>query len=156
MGLLMKNKKQEEKAALLSSLLGEDGVTKLKRSGVLPKTENAFLNPQTVSWHRNRLIAKFREHGIRLDEKPNSENSEKNILEPEKGNRAIFNFRGLAPRLAKHLDPDRLADEHPAVIAMLLRSQPPQIRSQVLRELPGTQARATMRILRACQKEHIE
>ena len=57
---------------------------------------------------------------------------------------------GLASRLAEALgDGASLADEHPAVVAFLLRDQSAGLRARVLRALPGPGARRVMRHLRA-------
>ncbi|MBF9035267.1 hypothetical protein HKCCE2091_13560 [Rhodobacterales bacterium HKCCE2091] len=60
----------------------------------------------------------------------------------------VFRPGGLGARVVSNLEPDRLCDEHPAVVALLLRAQAPATRSDILRGLPGSQARAVMRHLR--------
>ena len=149
----MSRKDQAGKAALLTELLGEDRLADWQRTGVLPRKTSKKSDPESVAWHRNRLIEKFRERGLLppTDAKPVSLQDNTKVA-PEPLSRATsseFTPGGLGARLAKHLNPDRLADEHPAVIALFLRSQTAQLRSQVLRGLPGGQARAVMRILRA-------
>jgi len=157
---------REGKAALLSELLGEARVEELRKSGLLPRAKSKPIDPVAVAWHRNRLIEKFRERGLLQSKMPDSKvESEQPEKQPATVERQPENKRkqretvqkvdpkfspgAIGARLAKHLDPERLADEHPAVIALFLRSQTPQLRSEVLRGLPGAQARAVMRILRA-------
>ena len=136
------------KAAMLTELLGEARVATLRESGVLPKAKADKPDSASVAWHRNRLIEKFRERGL-LSTKAEKPEATPSAAKMAKKAAPEFSPGGIGARLAKHLDPERLADEHPAVIALFLRSQTPQLRSQVLRGLPGGQARAVMRILRA-------
>ena len=145
----MSKKNPTGKAALLAEMLGEARVADWQRTGVLPRKSKEKFDPASVAWHRNRLIEKFRERGLL----PPTAQASAPVVEAEpkrttKTPSPDFTPGGLGARLAKHLDPERLADEHPAVIALFLRSQTAQLRSQVLRGLPGGQARAVMRILR--------
>ena len=149
----MSKSDQAGKAALLAELLGESRVADWQRTGVLPKKSKEKADAASVAWHRNRLIEKFRERGLIPStapvQSPKPPQAPKAEPKPTaKTPSPDFSPGGLGARLAKHLDPERLADEHPAVIALFLRSQTAQLRSQVLRGLPGAQARAVMRILR--------
>ena len=150
----MSKNDQAGKTALLEELLGEARVADWQKSGVLPQKPKEKSDQASVAWHRNRLIEKFRERGLLpsaasmpapKQSRPAAKTGSNRIA---KHSNPEFTPGGLGARLAKHLDPDRLADEHPAVIALFLRSQTAQLRSQVLRGLPGGQARAVMRILR--------
>lgn len=139
------------KAALLTELLGVSRVEDLRKSGVLPRPRDMAADPEALAWHRNRLIEKFRERGLFAGDGADSGQSRVGGADASHTVQPATEFApgSLGKRLAKHLNPERLVDEHPAVIALFLRSQTPQLRSQVLRGLPGGQARAVMRILRA-------
>ena len=150
----MSKNDQAGKTALLAELLGEARVADWQKSGVLPQKPKEEADTASVAWHRNRLIEKFRERGLLPSAASEQSPNQSKPAVKTRSNRVAkaanpeFTPGGLGARLAKHLDPDRLADEHPAVIALFLRSQTPHLRSQVLRGLPGGQARAVMRILR--------
>lgn len=143
------------KMALLTELLGASHVAELNANGTVPDGGSHSADPSSIAWHQNRLIEKFREKGL-LNDTPQRRRPEP--AGPSEGRRKLkpdmdFAPGGVGARLAKHLNPDRLSDEHPAVIAMLLKSQTPELRSEVLRGLPGNKARAVMRILRAMRGE---
>lgn len=142
------------KAAFLAELLGETRVSELRKSGLLPPKVEENADHERAAWHRSRLIEKFRERGLisgreQANSKPDGCSS---VVEKDAGSegqpRSEFSRGGIGSRLTKHLAPERLKDEHPAVIALFLRAQSPQIRSRVLRGLPGSQARSVMRILK--------
>lgn len=142
------------KAALLTELLGAKRLEEMRQSGALPRATRSESDAASLVRHRNRLIEKFRERGLIETSEPAER--QKPQTAKKAGREAAkpkthpdFAPGGIGTRLAKHLNPERLADEHPAVIAMFLRSQPANLRSEVLRGLPGSQARAVMRILRA-------
>lgn len=149
----MKKNDSAEKAAVLADLFGEGRIADLKRSGVLPSQKAKASDPAAAEWHRDRLIAKFRERGL-ISGAANAAaptkkvHSEKKTESAPSQTKTDFLPGAIGARLAKHLDAERLSDEHPAVIAFFLRAQTPQLRSQVLRGLPGSQARSVMRILR--------
>lgn len=149
----MKKNDSAEKAALLTELFGEGRIADLRKSGVLPSQEAKASDPAAAERYRNRLIERFRERGLISGMAPAGQTetaqSGKKRVNPAP-NRTTTEFLpgAIGARLAKHLDAQRLSDEHPAVIAFFLRTQTPQLRSQVLRGLPGSQARSVMRILR--------
>lgn len=141
------------KAALLKELMGGKRPPETRKTGVSPdgQTENA--DPASIAWHRNRLIEKFRERGLipstSAAEERTSATTKPSLSKKEELTNPDFAPGALGTRLAKHLSAERIADEHPAVIALLLRSQPANLRSEILRSLPGPQARSVMRVLRS-------
>ena len=156
-----------EKARALLSLLGRDRFEALRQSGLgAPEMEadgikSAETADDTLAWQRNRLIQRLRERGLLACEpsptEPLSTTVAKNdpCATPEGLNitkevdviRSPAGTESLVARLAANLDRSTLANEHPAIIAHLLKSQNTALRAQVLRDLPGPRARAVMRYI---------
>ena len=151
------------KTAILSELLGPERLAALRLSDAAAKGQTSKSDPALLAWHKNRLIEKFREKGLlpgsgspaaaTAEPQPQRQTSPKVTKKAKTENGPDYS---ISARLAAHLDPDRLTDEHPAVLAVLLRSQPAQTRSEVLRGLPGAQARAVMRLLRSKREQQTE
>ncbi|MEM9317792.1 MAG: hypothetical protein AAGA70_02160 [Pseudomonadota bacterium] len=151
------------KAALLTELLGQEQMADLRRAGVISGQEAPALDPDAAAWHRNLLIERFRKSGLLgrpsskgetgAAAKPPQEKARPAMQQPGSRPKSTRKVTTLSSRLAAYLDPDRLADEHPAVLALILKSQPAGTRSEVLRGLPGPQARAVMRLMRAGKKD---
>ncbi|MEM6609247.1 MAG: hypothetical protein AAF689_11740 [Pseudomonadota bacterium] len=143
------------KAALLTEILGQDQMESLHLSDAKTPKHAHSMDPASLAWARNRLIERFREKGFLKDSPPKAKKSagHAGATKPKVDDAADFTGpgNGLSARLAARLDPNRLSDEHPAVIALFLRSQPAKMRSEVLRGLPGAQARAVMRVMRAAR-----
>lgn len=156
-----------EKARALLSLLGRDRFEALRQSGLgAPEMEadgikSAEAADDTLAWQRNRLIQRLRERGLLGGEpslaEPLSTTATKidplATLEAKNITKAVNEIRSpmgaeiLVARLAANLDRSTLANEHPAIIAHLLKSQNTALRAQILRDLPGPHARAVMRYI---------
>lgn len=149
---------RREKAGLLAQILGPERLDALRDAGLDGDLSEGGQDPgpaapETLAWHRNRLIQKFRDRGL-IDGPAGGHPAPLAAAAPGPApkpgpDRRVPPGSGIAGRLAVHLDEGRLADEHPAVIALLLRPQPAGLRARVLRDLPGPQARAVARLLRA-------
>jgi len=130
------------KARVLLDLFGPSGVDRLRRAGLA--TEVAGLQPGTQGEAQGKadrlaLLDRFRKQGL-FDEDPS-----RKMAPPAS---PALRKAPLNARIADHLDEAALEKEHPAVIAMVLGSQPKALQLQVLHALPGPVARATIRFLR--------
>lgn len=145
----------DEKAKILLALLGRSRLEALRAKGLelplpaqLPKEEQAEdlaqMRRQAAGLLRLATRAKASPSAGRVVEEDRDTKSV--TAKPAKTKQAAPS--DLSSRLIVHLDDLSLQEEHPAVIAHLLRSQSPQARAKLLRMLPGRQARAAMRILR--------
>lgn len=145
----MPEEDRSAKAAVLSELIGSRTAEIPKRPEGAPEVLAKSKHASELAWHRNRLIQKFRERGLISGEMRPPERASGSATGGNRKHNQEFGPGSLGARLAKYLNPKQISDEHPAVVALLLRSQPADLRSEVLRALPGSQARAVMRLLRA-------
>jgi hypothetical protein len=130
------------KARVLLDLFGPSGVERLRRAGLATEVEG--LEPGTADKahgeaDRMALLDRFRKQGL-FDENP--------ARQAAPATKPALRKSPLTARIADHLDEAALEKEHPAVIAMVLRSQPKALQVQALHALPGPVARATIRYLR--------
>ncbi|RMA43514.1 hypothetical protein [Rhodophyticola porphyridii] len=137
-----------DKARVLLGLLGPERFEAFRKGS----PDGAGLNIDTsvptdsdvTAWQRNRLIQRFRDRGLLAGEDADAPvRAHAPRIDPPSGAPA------LVARLADNLDDATLMNEHPAVIAHLLKPQSTALRARVLRQLPGAQARAVMRVLKA-------
>lgn len=123
------------KARVLLDLFGPSGVERLRQAGLPAVAEEADNAGPTSEADRLALLERFRKTGL-FDAEP-----------PRRSVQA--KPAALSTRIADHLEEGALEKEHPAVIAIVLRSQPKALQLQALHALPGPVARATIRYLRA-------
>lgn len=129
------------KARILLDLFGPSGVERLRQAGLQTGPDSigdAELSDSAAEAGRTRLLDRFRKEGL-FD------------AGPARQVRAMQTAQKPAPltaRIAEHLDEAALEKEHPAVIAMVLKSQPKSLQLQAIHALPGPVARATIRFLR--------
>lgn len=130
------------KARVLLDLFGPSGIERLRRAGLAAEVAGLEPGPQgAVQGEADRLalLDRFRKQGL-FDEAPTRQATPPASPAP----RPV----PLNARIAAHLDEAALEKEHPAVIAMVLGSQPKSMQLQALQALPGPVARATIRFLR--------
>ncbi len=134
-----------QKARVLIDLFGPSGLERLQSAGLDPgmlaALERAAIaapnTEQAGPERRNGLLARFREKGMLEAGRPVA------ISTPPRS--ADMAGSALSLRIAEHLQDGALETENPAVIAYVLRSQTKSVQAKVLRALPGSCARATMR-----------
>ncbi len=146
-----------QKQRVLAELLGPRGLAAMKARGLdlhAPDATdaNASLDEDAMTWQRNRLLQRLRDSGLLADRQndigellpsPVSQDAVGDGLPPV----ADIAAGMLSTRIAGLIDPDQLANEHPAVIAHILRDQDRALRVSVLKTLPGYRSRAVMRYL---------
>ncbi|MBO6603355.1 hypothetical protein [Rhodophyticola porphyridii] len=143
------SKWKADKARVLLGLLGPERFEAFRKGSPDAASLNIDTSSPTDSdvteWQRNRLIQRFRDRGLLAGEDADDApvRARAPALDPPSGAPA------LVARLADNLDDATLMNEHPAVIAHLLKPQSTALRARVLRQLPGAQARAVMRVLKA-------
>ena len=131
------------KARVLLDLFGPSGVERLRRAGLATEVDRLAADASGKAdgeADRLALLDRFRKQGL-FDENPTRQVA---AATPPTAREIP-----LTARIAEHLDEAALANEHPAIIAMVLRSQPKTFQLQALHALPGPVARATIRFLRA-------
>ncbi len=143
--------KFSDKAKVLLDLFGPNGVERLAKAGLDPKLTFALRSAvkgvssgEASREDRNGLLEKFRDLGFLADDKevaPVVEKPEPTVKKAPPAN--------LASKIADNLDERNLGEEHPAVIAYILKSQPRDVQKRVLLALDGNAARATMRFLKS-------
>ncbi|GAA5074793.1 hypothetical protein N0B44_26920 [Roseibacterium beibuensis] len=149
---------RDEKLSALAALLGPDGLARLRATGLGEAGPQPDVDPDRLAWHQNRLLQRLR---ARLEAAPDRELPRREvplvtpITKPNPMPPTPAQLRapmqansGLDARIATSLDVNRLRDEHPAVIAHVLRQQDRATRVNTLRSLPGHVARAAVRRLR--------
>lgn len=156
---------RSEKMSILSTLLGPDALAKLREGLSDPKFHavdaDVEVNADRAAWHRNKLLERLRGQSTR----PNSTLPPSSVVgqmkPPSAPNERAYQRKeaqpvvkaarptdGLDARLAAIVDTDTIDQEHPAVIARLLRGLPREERIVVLKALPGPIARSIVRRLR--------
>lgn len=130
------------KARILLDLFGPSGVERLRQAGLptgADDVKQSALDDFATDKDRDALLERFRKHGLFETE---------TLRSRTEANPAPQATPPLTARIADHLDEAALDREHPAVIAMVLRSQTKALQSRALHALPGPVARATVRYLR--------
>lgn len=160
-----------EKMSILSTLLGPEALAKIREGQ--PESPSATsgdaveINADRAAWHRNKLLERLRvqsgnTRAAGADAKPvNSTPREavadthapqaRGVGQTKAADSVLDAARkgsGLDMRLAAIADPNTFDQEHPAVIARLLRGLSREERIVALKSLPGPIARSIVRRLR--------
>ncbi len=141
-----------EKMSVLSSLLGPEGMKKLRADNPDLTTAGLEVDASRVAWHRNRLLERLRSNAepgrsAKKAAPPEPENTVNDAAAPHR-DRQQDDRPGVEARLASNLDRATLGSEHPAVIAKLLSKLDRGARIETLKSLPGPVARTVVRRLR--------
>lgn len=130
------------KARVLLDLFGPSGVERLRAAGLpaelLPGSADVSETDETAQNGRRSLLRRLRDRGLLDDLQNGTETPAAEPTRPEP----------LSARIAENLDGGTLDKEHPAVIALVLRAQPRDVRMRLLKAMPGGVARAAMRYLK--------
>lgn len=162
--------RRSEKLEAIAAVFGTDVAARIgggggaARGAALPtdRPDPARPDPDRLAWQTNRLIRHLRDRvgevapaaaqaapaGAAASVQPRpaaAATSAQRVAAPP-GAPPVFRRTARVPTLAAGED---LAQEHPAVIAHVLRGEGQEIRVAVLRALPGTLARDVMRRLKA-------
>ena len=125
------------KARVLLDLFGPSGVERLRAAGLpselLPRSASEAETDMAAEDGRRSLLRRLQERGLLEDPQAETEVPEGAVL---------------SARIAENLDGGALDKEHPAVIALVLRAQPREVRTRLLKAMPGGVARAAMRYLK--------
>jgi hypothetical protein len=139
------------KARVLLELFGPNGLERLEGAGLAPGIMKAIAEAQDAApgpsgdphAGRDGLLHRFRERGLldraASDPAPAAIPRTATAVPPGDIRSAVGH------RIAAHLSDGDLEQENPAVIALVLKSQPKSVQARVLRALPGACARATIR-----------
>lgn len=152
-----------EKLSILSAMLGPDALARV-RDG---QSDPASLAPEIpvevdkdrASWHRNKLLERLRQQaGTKLEagkDQASAAGQTEPKARPESPRGSLDDQRifgspsaGLDARLSKISDASMLEQEHPAIIARLIKTLPRDERVEALKSLPGPIARSIVRRLR--------
>ena len=130
------------KARVLLDLFGPSGVERLRAAGLpselLPRSASEAETDMAAEDGRRSLLRRLQERGLLED--PQGDPEQAATVAPKDGI--------LSARIAENLDGGALDKEHPAVIALVLRAQPREVRTRLLKAMPGGVARAAMRYLK--------
>lgn len=147
---------RDEKLSLLSSILGPDAMERLREStgsDTEPKNEKVAIEPDREAWHHNRLLERLRQQGSKTStspkKAPDPKISRPSAASSEDAVRAqeVRNMH-LDARLAKISNVATLGQEHPAIIARLIKALARDERVEALKSLSGPMARSIVRRLR--------
>lgn len=148
-----------EKLSILSSLLGPEALKRVRSASVPSEQDDGSgqmeVDAERAAWHRNRLLERLRQRGEASGSEA-EEQSRSDLPSAEQPHGASPSQRdamskvgvGLDARLARISGTDRLDQEHPAIVARLVRGLPRDERIATLKSLPGPLARAVVRRLR--------
>ncbi len=158
-----------EKLSVLSALLGPEALAKLREgqpeaSQILGATVE--VDADRAAWHRNKLLerlrvrsgnaqsastqpkrASFDDHEAEIKATPQNGS----VKTPKMAASVLDAARrsgGLDTRLAAIADPETLDQEHPAIIACLMKGLSREERIIALKSLPGPIARSIVRRLK--------
>ncbi|MBY4894049.1 hypothetical protein KUL25_14920 [Rhodobacteraceae bacterium N5(2021)] len=147
-----------EKLSILSAMLGPDAIARLRdgQNEAPAEFSNApvEVDAERAAWQRNRLLERLRQQGRATPPKPAQAASapEKEGVPPREGARGQRQWgpenAHLDARLASISDFSTLGQEHPAIIARLVKALPREERVEALKSLPGPMARSIVRRLR--------
>lgn len=152
-----------EKLSLLSSMLGPDAMERVRKASASPTadahTDPVEMDADRAAWHRNRLLQRLRQQG-RVKGNGEAEGPAPTLTPAKKADAdpqvqtapprqaPIVAKAGLDARLSKISDPATLGQEHPAIIARLIKGLSRDARVEALKSLPGPIARSIVRRLR--------
>lgn len=142
-----------EKLSVLSALLGPDALARVRDAQ--PSAEmsgpTVVVDADRAAWHRNKLLERLRKSGPASSQKEQVAGTElTSRAAAHNGNTSpqtalAASGRSLDMRLAKMSDGANLAQEHPAVIARLIKTLSRNDRVDALKSLPGPVARSIVR-----------
>lgn len=141
---------RSEKMGLLSAMLGPEALARLRQEvKKSPDIEaHEALDPDRAAWHRNKLLERLRQQQSGTMA-PVSEHRVQDQPEPRLARPAVARpATSIDARIASHASKAGLQDEHPAVIARLLRGLDRADRIRALKTLPGPLARSVVQRLR--------
>jgi hypothetical protein len=144
---------KSEKISALTALIGPETMERLRRRhpgfGASPD-ESAMTDAERVAWQRNRLLERLRSN---WDGPPPAEKDRSKAAPGGPDRDAARSSSNSVDRVDRHiasgLSLTNLKDEHPAVIARVLRGLDRAGRVSVLQQLPGHTARAALRRLKS-------
>jgi hypothetical protein len=143
---------RSEKLSALAALVGPELMEKLRQRHPAfgGRTDgNGKTDAGRVAWQRNRLLERLRSN---LDAAPAAEPSRQPAPAADKARDGAAASRQRVDRvdtfITSGLNLADLKNEHPAVIARVLRGLDRTARVSVLQQLPGHTARAALRRLR--------
>ena len=142
------------KARVLLELFGPRGLERLESAGLEPGIMKAIEEAAETApgpgddphAGRDGLLHRFRERGLLERAASDPAPAARPIAVPRATAVPLGDIRSaVGHRIAAHLNDGDLEKENPAVIALVLKSQPKSVQARVLRALPGACARATIR-----------
>lgn len=146
-----------EKLSLLSTMLGPDAMARVRegtaRSSPDLTAKQEEVEPGRAAWHRNRLLERLRQQvGDATASKTATSSgrlpsASKTPVTDTKQTIDARNLR-LDARLAQISDTANLGQEHPAIIARLIKALSRDERVDALKSLPGPVARSVVRRLK--------
>lgn len=140
-----------EKLSILSAMLGPEALAKLRdvQPGLSgsPEIGAVEIDADRAAWHRNKLLERLRTQTTPQGAKPAADRSERQAP-PAAISTFGYDSPSLDARLARISDVGTLDQEHPAIIARLVRALPREDRVEALKSLPGPVARSILRRLR--------
>lgn len=152
-----------EKLSILSAMLGPDALARVRDGQANPSSHApeapVEVDADRATWHRNRLLERLRQQaGTKPDaakgQRPTGERSARSDGPALPGvsfdEQRLFGSpsASLDARLSKISNASRLEQEHPAIIARLIKSLPRGERVEALKSLPGPIARSIVRRLK--------
>lgn len=153
---------QAEKLSILKAMLGPEALARVREGqpDIQPHavSDSVEVDSDRATWHRNKLLERLRKHptGSRGtatstgDERETADRLRKQSIietgESRHGREA--GHASLDAKLAKISDVSRLGQEHPAIIARVMKSLSRDERVEALKSLPGPVARSIVRRLR--------
>jgi hypothetical protein len=133
---------RSEKLQAIAAVFGTDMAARLGAAPDDVSRSTGSADPDRLAWQTNRLIRHLRD---RVGGTASAPPTPSGVRTGPAAASAPFRRSDSMPTLAAG---DDLAQEHPAVIAHLLRPEGQEVRVAVLRALPGHLARDVMRRLK--------
>lgn len=148
-----------EKLSILSAMLGPEAVARLRDAQTEGPAElgntPVEVDAERAAWQRNKLLERLRHQGRGTQPAasargaaPNGNTDPAPRGEAEPHRQPGQASAHLDARLAKISDLASLGQEHPAIIARLVKVLPRDDRVEALKSLPGPIARSIVRRLR--------
>lgn len=151
-----------EKLSILSAMLGPEALARLREgqsdTAAKPSDPVVTIDSDRAAWHRNILLERLRKQGggvVVPDGRAGGKvplsgagAAPTDAPRPLEARRDRPLGRSLDLRLSAIADLESLGDEHPAIVARLLRSLSREERVAVLKSLPGPVARSVLKRLR--------
>lgn len=148
-----------EKLSILSAMLGPDAMARLREGHTEGPaefgTDPVAVDAERAAWQRNKLLERLRHQGEAKAAPRTTETDQprgKGSTAPLRGGEVQQRWgpenAHLDSRLAKISDLATLEQEHPAIIARLVKALSRDERVEALKSLPGPIARSIVRRLR--------